>query len=142
MRNTTIVGAIKLVLQASNTSMTPRAIFDEIIRNNYYKFGAQDPFGVMRSELRTHSEGIDFPTASSRKFFKYLQDGTFTLLDSDSIVQQKKDVGQVSNHTNISLFDTLKDATSKYNNHIKAQVLEQLQLLEASSFEAFCTPLQ
>lgn len=27
MRNTTIVGAIKLVLQASNTSMTPRAIF-------------------------------------------------------------------------------------------------------------------
>lgn len=43
MRNTTIVGAIKLVLQASNTSMTPRAIFDEIIRNNYYKLKFPTP---------------------------------------------------------------------------------------------------
>lgn len=141
MNNMTIVGAIKLVLQGSNTSMTPRAIFDEIIRNKYYTFGAQNPFGVMRSELRTHSEGIDFPTASSRKFFKYLPDGTFTLLNSDGIVQRKKNVSQASNHTNMSLFDTLKDATSKYNDHIKAQVLAQLQLLKASSFEVFCKKL-
>lgn len=84
--------AIKLILQGSNTSMTPRAIFDEIIRNNYYTFGAQDPFGVMRSELRTHSEGIDFPTASPRKYFKYLPDGTFTLLAPDNIVKTKKSI--------------------------------------------------
>ena len=90
MRNNTIVGAIKMVLQAAKTSMTPRAIFEEIIRNNYYTFGAQNPFGVMRSELRTHSEGIDFPTASPRKYFKYLPDGTFTLLDPDNIVKTKK----------------------------------------------------
>lgn len=69
MRNTTIVGAIKLVLQAANTSMTPRAIFEEIIQNDYYAFGAQNPFGVMRSELRTHSEGIDFPHCLPTKVF-------------------------------------------------------------------------
>lgn len=141
MGNTTIVGAIKLVLQAANTSMTPRAIFEEIIRNDYYTFGAQNPFGVMRSELRTHSEGIDFPTASPRKYFKYLPDGTFTLLDTDNIVKTKKKIDSTEIPINTSLFETLKDATFKYNNHIKAQILEQLQQLEASSFEIFCKKL-
>lgn len=141
MRNNTIVGAIKMVLQASKTSMTPRAIFEEIIQNDYYTFGAQNPFGVMRSELRTHSEGIDFPTASSRKYFRYLPDGTFTLLGPDNIVKAKKKIDSTEIPSNPSLFETLKDATFKYNNHIKTQILEQLQQLEASSFEVFCKKL-
>jgi ABC-type dipeptide/oligopeptide/nickel transport system ATPase subunit len=34
---TTIIGAIKLVLQSSKNSLSPRVIFDQIIKNNYYK---------------------------------------------------------------------------------------------------------
>ena len=128
MKNNTIVGAIKLVLRASGRNMTPRAIYDEIVRNNYYTFGAQNPFGVMRGELRTHSEGVDFPTASPHKYFKYLPDGTFTLLEEES-----KDVvddnSATHNPVKESLFGTLRNAASSFNNHVKSQILEQLKTL-------------
>ena len=134
----TIVEAIKLVLQRSSTGMTPKAIFEEIVKNNYYVFGAQNPFGVMRGELRTHSEGIYFPTASPHKFFKYLPDGTYSLLETENSMFGQIITNKSTNVVSASSFEELRKASLKYNNYIKAQILEQLHHLDASSFEVFC----
>lgn len=83
MRNnrTTIIDAITKALKDSNIPLPVKVIFDRIVANDYYQFKAQDPLNVVRVELRRHSQGIDFPTASKKKYFQILNDGTYCLIE-------------------------------------------------------------
>ena len=67
----TIIDAIKEVLSSSSEDMSITEIYTKIIDKSLYIFHAQDPLSVLRVELRRHSIGIDFPTASSKKYFIY-----------------------------------------------------------------------
>lgn len=49
---------------------TSAEIYQEIMDNNLYEFGAKNPQSLVRGKLRTHTLGLNFPSASPNKFFK------------------------------------------------------------------------
>lgn len=65
----TITDAITMVLSESDRPLGHKEIFERIIEKEYYSFGAKDPRAVVRSKLRKHCFGVDFPSASPKKLF-------------------------------------------------------------------------
>lgn len=66
----TIVESIKCILQQNNDGLTSKKIYDEIVRQELYSFGAENPVGVVNAQLRRRCVGLDFPTAYPIKFFE------------------------------------------------------------------------
>ena len=66
----TIVEAIKQVLQGNQKGLTSKQIYEHIIQQGLYTFGAEDPVAVVNSQLRRRCVGLDFPTAYPVKFFE------------------------------------------------------------------------
>lgn len=69
-RRTIIEAAIE-VLKHSDETLSVSEIYAKIVESSLYEFHAQDPLSVLRVELRGHSVGIDYPSASSKKYFLY-----------------------------------------------------------------------
>lgn len=96
----TIIECIKMVLANSTKAMTAKEIYEEIIRQKLYEFGAQDPVGVVNAQIRRRCAGLDFPTAYPIKLFEIAQqDGKrlkYQLLsDSRSTASQKKQIDDI-----------------------------------------------
>ena len=66
----TIVESIKCVLKQNSEGLTSKQIYDEIIRQGLYSFGAENPVSVVNAQLRRRCNGLDFPTAYPIKFFE------------------------------------------------------------------------
>ncbi len=143
----TIVGAIIKVLGESERSMSAKAIYSNIASKAYYQFKAQNPYSVVRVELRRHCRGIDFPTSSSKKYFQILKDGTYTLIDS--LQTNKKDpnkfsINIVHNTTDAVSSISVNDLKAKQNEftiYFKEYILDQLKTIEPDTFEIFCKKL-
>ena len=69
----TIVECIKKVLAESPKAMTAREVYEEIVRQDLYAFGAQDPVSVVNAQIRRRCAGLDFPTAYNIKSFEIAQ---------------------------------------------------------------------
>lgn len=65
----TIVESIKCILERNSVGLTSKQIYDEIIRQGLYSFGAENPVGVVNAQLRRRCVGLDFPTAYPIKLF-------------------------------------------------------------------------
>ena len=65
----TIVEAIKTVLYQVPDGLTSKEIYDEIVKQNLYSFGAKNPLGVVNSQIRRRCAGLDFPTAYPVKVY-------------------------------------------------------------------------
>lgn len=65
----TIVDAIKVVLKNELTGLTSQEIYRKIVDCELYEFGAKTPEAAVHAKLRTHCEGLEFPTASPTKYF-------------------------------------------------------------------------
>lgn len=65
----TIVEAIKTVLKDRREGLTYNVIYNKIIENKLYTFGAKDPKAIVRGKLRQHCYGVDYPSASPTKHF-------------------------------------------------------------------------
>ena len=63
---TTIIEAISKVLKNNGKSLSIKDIYDQILDNCYYKFNAQNPYSVVRVEIRRHCIGVDIPSASRK----------------------------------------------------------------------------
>jgi len=66
----TIVEAIKKVLENNTEGMTASQIYDEIILQGLYSFGAKSPISVVVGQIRRRCKGLDFPTAHPVKLFE------------------------------------------------------------------------
>lgn len=66
----TIVEAVKMVLSSSDSGLTSREVYQQIIARNLYAFPAKKPDAVVNSTIRRHCLGLDFPTANPIKHFK------------------------------------------------------------------------
>ena len=58
------------LVKRCNDGLTSKQIYDEIIRQGLYSFGAENPVGVVNAQLRRRCIGLDFPTAYPIKFFE------------------------------------------------------------------------
>ncbi len=66
----TIVEAAKKVLETNADGMTSAEIYEAIIEQGLYIFGAKTPIHVVNYTVRKHCFGLDFPNASPVKYFK------------------------------------------------------------------------
>ena len=66
----TIIEAIKQVLSQNTSGLTSQKIYDKIIEQNLYVFGAQKPVAVVNGEIRRRCSGLEFPTALPIKLFE------------------------------------------------------------------------
>lgn len=131
----TIISAALDVLSSSNRVMSIEEIYKEIVDKSLYSFHAQNPLNVLRIEVRRHSVGIDFPTASKKKYFIYDEtNGKYSaLLKGDSINYEKKDGD-----------DCLIQVRKLYDSYIgnfKENILNQLKKMNPYDFEKFCMKL-
>ena len=131
----TIIEAALTVLEGRQEAMSAQEIYNQIVADSLYTFHAQNPLAVFRSELRSHSVGIDFPTASNKKYFVYDEtNGKFCTIQN----KEKK-----SSRTEEDS-DCLKQVRTLYNSYIKdfkSNILVQLKKMNAYDFEIFCMQL-
>lgn len=140
----TIIEAIVNVLRESSNPLSPKDIYDLIINRQYYTFGAKDPLGVVRGEIRKHCYGVDFPSASPRKIF----------IEVKATGQSKPLYGlwqgQASNAVSLYVEKITKDQLpeeiihSKYLEHInsiKNQLLDAINSSDPAFFERLVVTL-
>ncbi|PXV61098.1 restriction system protein [Dysgonomonas alginatilytica] len=135
--NLTIIGAISKVLEENNGPLTIKTIYNTILDKGYYKFKAQNPYNVLRVELRRHCQGIEFASSSTKKHFKILNDGTYDLLKIESQSQTTKITEKIKKNILIDL----KKGHTEYILTFKEQMLNQLKSIESDVFEIFCKKL-
>jgi len=141
----TIIETIKAVLR-DRPNMSAQGIYEEIIKRDLYKFGAQYPPGVVSGKLRMHCLGLDFPSARPVKYFKISskENGKlkFSLLEEQQNPNEIIKVG--SNEiakTDLSLIDKI---LIEHDNHIKEiekKLLEQVLNHGSSFFEQLIVDL-
>lgn len=131
----TIVRAALEVLKSATETMSIQEIYQAIIDKSLYAFHAQDPLSVVRVELRKHSVGIDFPTASKKKYFVYDEtNGRFRA------VQTNYEKSQVANKED-SYLTQVRNLYDSYLKDFKANILIQLKKMDSYDFEKFCMQL-
>lgn len=140
VKKRTIIQAIIDVLTEERCSLSVKAIYNKIVGKEYYIFKAQNPYNVVRVELRRHCIGIDFPSAQKKKYFQILNDGTYSLL-------QTLEVGS-SNTKNKVPVDYeqkcllgLRELHQDFTNNFKEHILTQLKDIDPEIFEVFCKRL-
>ena len=134
-KRTTIVGAALEVLTSAKRTMSIREIYQTIIDKSLYVFHAQDPLSVVRVELRKHSVGIDFPTASKKKYFVYDEtNGKFKALEKGAERSPAENEDK-------SYLTQLRDLYDSYLKDFKTNLLAQLKKMNAYDFEEFCMQL-
>ena len=69
------------VLAKVGCPMAASEIHDAIVRDNLYSFQAKDLSGVVRNQLRRHSDNVDRPASACEKRFHLLEDGRFQFLN-------------------------------------------------------------
>lgn len=145
----TIIEAIKTVLAARGTPMTVAEIFNEITKEQLYVFKADDPKQIVRNQIRRHCQGLDFVSASQKKYFVLTPDGRYDLLctnqQNPAVLSQASKQKPVSTSSPRSsdkdYLGDLKRLHGQYIAEFRNKVLEQLRLLEPASFERFCRNL-
>ncbi len=131
----TIIEAAKKILSLTDDSMSVAEIYAQILEKSLYVFHAQDPISVLRGELRSHSVGIDFPTASSKKYFSYDESNRrFSLLGNDKRQLKEGEKDQVS-------LRTVRNLHHEYVELFQQKILRQLKKLNPYEFEKFCRNL-
>ena len=81
----TIVDAIKAVLKSSSSSLSIDELYAEIVKQNLYEFRALDAKSVVRSQVRRHVIGLDFPSASPVKYFRLIGGDKYALESEEGI---------------------------------------------------------
>lgn len=137
----TIIDAISKVLKENNLPLSVKSIYDKIVANDFYQFKAQDPLSVVRVELRRHCQGVDFPTASKKKYFQILNDGTYCLIEQSHLFIKDDKKKKVIENDEKRLITTLKTTHNDYVRSFKLQLLEQLKEIDPETFEIFCKKL-
>lgn len=79
MRPLTIVQAIQAVLREPPGARTIDQIYACLRERSLYDFRAVDPKSVVRSQVRRHCVGLDFPSASPVKYFRSVDGDRYAL---------------------------------------------------------------
>jgi restriction system protein len=130
----TIVQAIVDVMRSTSGPMTVQEVYDAIIRANLYQFNTDKPTHVVRSQIRRHCEGLDFPSASDTKYFS-MHNGAYELLGTRSA--KGSEAGEPSPDQQKDLLSDLHRLHAELLASFRDRVLAQLKGLDPESFELF-----
>lgn len=139
----TIVEAVIKVLRENKGPLSHKQIYDQIIRQKYYKFAAKDPVSIVGRALRKHCYGVDFPSASPKKIFiesgKRSSNGKplYNLWDGDSDVSTpEKDVS-----SGRLVEEIIHSEYQIHINSVKKKLLELIKSSDPAFFEKLVVDL-
>jgi len=142
----TIIQAIVLVISSAGTPLTAKEAFQRIVDGNLYSFKAQNPLGVVTGLIRRHCQGLEFPTAESKKYFMIEPNGKFSVLPTPIITNgqpRRKKKGHTKKtspspqRSLTSTFTEIRTLQAIYRELLKEQVLRDLKKLSPEAFEHF-----
>lgn len=146
----TIIEAIKKVLQTEPNGLTSYDIYEKIIEQGLYQFGAKNPVGVVNGEIRRHCIGLDFPTAFPIKHFAIAgKEGKklkFIIANNNTEIKisNKKTVHQTKTNdenTEILPEEKIANAIDEHLQQIKQELLDNIMLNHPSFFEQLVVEL-
>lgn len=132
----TIVEAIREILRKSDKPLTHKEIYKSIVAADLYVFSAKDPVHVVRSTLRRHCVGLNFPSSSPVKHFKIAQTRgksvKYSLKDAD--VPEATQEGRFDKAEQIPE-EIVQDAYESHLQTVKSKLLETIQSAHPAFFE-------
>lgn len=143
----TITEAIKQVMRTKGAPMTADEAYRAIVMANLYEFHADNPAHIVRSQIRRHCEGLDFPSAAPTKYFKLIGENRFEPLKIAKRKPRKTSGSKVNlSPTEIKFAHTIKLRDlqllhSKYVAELKRKILGDLKRLSPAAFELFAKRL-
>lgn len=136
----TIVEAIKEAMAAAGHPLTIQELYARIISGDLYTFHAENPMGVVTSQIRRHCKGLDFPSASDTKHFEFCGDNRYFYLDKPIRESIRRNVAS-SGASPRALLKELKQLHRHYEHELRSSILGQLRKLDPSTFEEFAKRL-
>ena len=135
----TIIDAIKKVMQEKGVPITTKEIYDGIISAGLYIFHTDNPVNVIRTQIRRHCKGIDFPSSSNVKHFELRGDNKYFYLEKTirEKVQKREEVDKAMTRSSKDILEKIKGLHNLHRESIKSKVLGELRKLSPSSFELF-----
>lgn len=143
----TIIEAIKEVLQDELDGLSSAEIYQKIVEQNLYQFGAKNPVSVVNGEIRRHCIGLDFPTAYPIKHFaiagktgkklKFIIANN-NVLDEKSLQKNKK---IFDDNTEFLPEEKIVYAMDEHLHQIKQQLLDNIMLNHPDFFEQLVVDL-
>lgn len=142
MKRRTIREAAIEALKQSGKPLSGRDIYNYIIAHDLYRFNAEDPEHIVKVLLRRHCAGLEFPSASPKKYFKILLDGTYWINDipipgqstsslkAEVVVKRDSDILK-------TVVGELKAIHVKHIETFKKQLLSRLKEIPPQTFELF-----
>ena len=139
----TIVEAIREVLQNHAEGLAVKEIYHAIIERDLFRFGAQDPVSVVRIQIRRHCKGLEFPTASGRKYFRIVRTenrtiyyGLLSCNDEETITEDR-----VNNSLDMLPEERIISAYQEHIKLMKLQLIDQILANDATFFEKMVVDL-
>ena len=129
----TIVEAIKEVLGRLGEPRTVDEIYMDVLAHGLYSFKAVDPKSVVRSQLRRHCLGLEFPSASPLKFFRLVDDDKYSL-DSKEGVRTSPQTATASQCGRIPE-ELIDDAHKQHLVSLRQQLKEKIRENHPAFFE-------
>lgn len=110
--------------------LTSEEIYDEIVKQNLYSFGAKNPLGVVNSQIHRRCVGLDFPTTYPVKVFRIADHrgnkNRFALYD-ESILQYKDHPSKIKKNIAEELpEERIGAALKEHIASIKQQILDSI----------------
>ncbi len=116
--------------------MTAEAVYQSIVEQHLYKFNADKPSHVVRSQIRRHCHGLDFPTASPVKIFEISPDGKYFLATTTTTTRRRRRLSKDDDRPTPAA--DVQAAHERFVRSFKRRVLDAINDLEPRSFEHFC----
>ncbi|WP_157900466.1 restriction endonuclease [Mesorhizobium sp. LCM 4577] len=130
----TIVEAIRAVMRDKSRPMSPTEVYGAIVATGLYVFNTDEPVSVVRGQIRRKCLGLDFPSASSVKYFSATNDGRYALIDETASTTP---VPVLNRREEQSTLTQILQLQRKHECEVRTRVLAALKDLEPSAFERF-----
>jgi len=140
----TITDAVSQVMRAHGVPMTAEEAYRAIVSANLYEFHSDNPGAIVRSQIRRHCEGLDFPSASARKHFALVGDSRYVPLAKIIRVPKVSRKARITKTKTIlkkSLIEQLQELHREHIIELEARVLRELKRLSPAAFEQFAKRL-
>lgn len=135
-------------MRSKGVPMTAKEAYEAIVSKGLYEFHAQNPAHIVLTQIRRHSEGIDFPTAAPTKHFRLVGENKFEPLDQPKRHPRRPHVAMVSKQEQpaearslSSSLRQLQNLHEQYVAQLKDRVIAELRRLSPTSFETFAKEL-
>jgi restriction system protein len=127
--------------------MTADEAYAAIVAAGLYEFHADDPAHIVRSQIRRHCDGLDFPSASPTKHFKLVGDGRYEPLEEvRRAPKEPRRTKETKTKTSqpprtMGPLKDLQALHTKYVAELRRRILVDLKRLSPQAFEQFAKRL-